>query len=379
MRSDFKIIHVVLGKANPKRMNGVNVVAHNLCENLREMGCDVELWGITKTENKQTTNRSYKLKLFKANKTRFLLDDKLVTAIKKESESKVLFHFHGGFIVEFYSLSRILTKYGLPYIVTPHGAYNKLAVRRNHLTKSIYFRLFESNLVKNAASIHMLGQSELTGLSLLTDEFLHFFLPNGSADIKKTRDQPVNAKLKIGYCGRIKIDEKGLDLMVEAMTIVNHKVLKAELMIIGDGPDMFALQKKVAQIKASEFVTFYGAKFGSDKYRILGQSDVFIHTSRNEGMPMSVLEAAALGIPLIVSEETNMGKQVLDYNSGIVLKDNVPEEIARAIHKMVEGHSLANLDKIGQNAIDMMSNEFEWTVIAERLHDEYIELFGVTV
>jgi hypothetical protein len=46
---------------------------------------------------------------------------------------------------------------------------------------------------------------------------------------------------------------------------------------------------------------------------------------------------------------------------------------------MVEGHSLAKLDKMGQNAIEMMRNEFEWTVIAERLHDEYIELFGVTV
>jgi hypothetical protein len=44
-----KIIHLVLGKANPDRMNGVNKVAHNQAIALFELGCDVEIWGITKT------------------------------------------------------------------------------------------------------------------------------------------------------------------------------------------------------------------------------------------------------------------------------------------------------------------------------------------
>ena len=64
----MKIIHVVLGKANPNRMNGVNKVAHSLATTQKLLGHDVTIFGLTNTPEIDKINRSYKLSLYKRNK-----------------------------------------------------------------------------------------------------------------------------------------------------------------------------------------------------------------------------------------------------------------------------------------------------------------------
>lgn len=375
MPTCLKIIHVVLGKANANRMNGVNVVAHNLCLNLKNIGVDVELWGITKTVKKETHSRPYDLKLFKANKLRFFPAPNLLKAIEDQSNTgtNLLFHLHGGWIVEFFMISLILKSRGIPFVITPHGAYNEIAFRRNLIVKSIYFKLFEATLVKNACSVHMLGKSELHGLSQLTNEFNYFFLPNGTPQVKKNRIKCVNKMLKIGYCGRINIDEKGLDLLIDGIELVNKESSRVGLYIIGDGPDMSLLTSRVSQMTNGKMVTIFGAKFASEKDAILDEIDVFVHTSRNEGMPMAVLEAASLGIPLLISKETNLGKQVKDYRCGFVLEKNGVQEIADAVHEIQRLHIDSSLEVMGKNAKQMICDEFNWSVIAKKLTKKYSE------
>ena len=62
----MKIIHIVLGRANPNRMNGVNRVAHNLATAQVNKGSDVSVWGITASANlpDDELERSYKTKWF---------------------------------------------------------------------------------------------------------------------------------------------------------------------------------------------------------------------------------------------------------------------------------------------------------------------------
>ena len=64
----MKIIHVVLGKANPNRMNGVNKVAHNLATIQKKLSIDVEIIGLTNTPELEKIERNYNIYFFERKK-----------------------------------------------------------------------------------------------------------------------------------------------------------------------------------------------------------------------------------------------------------------------------------------------------------------------
>ncbi|MBK7967157.1 MAG: hypothetical protein IPK10_19045 [Bacteroidetes bacterium] len=130
----MKVIHVVLGKANPNRMNGVNKVAHQLALSLYSFKVPVEIWGITRTPSNPVYARPFPTKLFRAQPIYRDLDPALILAISKESKGTI-FHIHGAFIHDFYKLSRLLKEFNFEYVYTPHGAFNKIALEKSKWLK----------------------------------------------------------------------------------------------------------------------------------------------------------------------------------------------------------------------------------------------------
>mgnify|MGYP001471173978 CR=1 FL=1 len=82
-----KIIHLILGRADPNSLNGVNVVVHNIATVQQKQGCDVEVWGITKNINLADHELIYPLYLFKPMSFRFSKNNKLIDKIL-ENEKK---------------------------------------------------------------------------------------------------------------------------------------------------------------------------------------------------------------------------------------------------------------------------------------------------
>jgi hypothetical protein len=81
--------------------------------------------------------------LFKASRFPFLIDSELKFAIKNKSTA--IFHLHGGWIPVFSSLAKYFKKNNIKFVLTPHGAYNEVAMKRSSFTKKIYFHLFEKS------------------------------------------------------------------------------------------------------------------------------------------------------------------------------------------------------------------------------------------
>ena len=179
----MKIIHLVLGKANPERMNGVNKVAYQLATTQTEMGHEVHLWGIANSMTKNYPDRNFSTTLFRQFKNKLKLDSNLVDAIKS-LDSDAIVHIHGSFIPEFYQVAKLLTRGDVPYVYTPHGALTEGAMVKNNFIKKLYFELFESALIKNAKAMQLLGIQELEYTkNLIKSEFAT------SADIpQQTKD-----------------------------------------------------------------------------------------------------------------------------------------------------------------------------------------------
>lgn len=365
------IIHIVLGKANPNRMNGVNKVVNSLAENQSLLGYKVSVWGITKNMIHNYPSRSYETRIFQ-DVGKFNLSVALKQAIKY-MDGNVIFHLHGGFIPQLYRVSKLLKKRRLAYVFTPHGAYNSVALKRSKLKKRLYIQLFEKALVKNAKAIHLIGESEIIGTTKVFNEVPHQLIPNGQnkATIMEENSTIGNPVPVFGFVGRLDKHTKGLDLLLNGFAKFIEKTGGAgHLWLIGDGPDRTELEAMARDLKIEGHMKFLGAKYGEEKNELISQMDYLCLTSRNEGLPGVVLEAAAFGTPAIVSKETNMGKYVNASKAGFVLEENKADDIAMALVKAEASTKSGKIMAQGTAAKKMIEEIFNWEKIA-RQHLEF--------
>jgi glycosyltransferase involved in cell wall biosynthesis len=368
------IIHLVLGKANPDRMNGVNKVVDNLAKEQTALGYRVSVWGITPDPKEKTTERIYDMNLFQAKRNKLILDKEIKKAIE-ECPGDTVFHIHGGFIPEFYHFTKLLHKHGLDYILTPHGNYAANALRKNGLIKSIYFNLFEKNILSTSKAIHCLGEGEKNDINKVHALSKKLLIPNGQRmeDIPKAIMAKEHGNPVFGYCGRITRDQKGLDLLIEGFKKYKDQKGAGELRLIGNGEYLNELSKYVKKNNLIESVFFLGVRYGDDKFNEIAAMDAFYHPSRNEGLPTAVLEAAATGVPCVVSAFTNMGETIEKSNAGIFLKENTPDEICASMFQIESWKKENKIKQIGQNAVNMIKIDFDWNTIAQKLINVYEE------
>ena len=365
---ELQVIHILLGKANPNRMNGVNKMVNSLAEHQAILGKDITIWGITKNPIHDYPQRTYKTKLFK-DKGKLSVSIELRIAIELLADENVIFHLHGGFIPQFYPIAKLLVKHQISYVFTPHGAFNTVALQRSQFKKMIYVKLIESYLVKHAKHVHLIGESEITGTQEIFGVVPYQLIPNGQDSIAESslpNSKNGNSIPVFGFIGRLDLHTKGLDTLLKGFAVMLHKANKtSELWLIGDGPDKAKLEKLAQNLHIAKHMKFLGAQYEAEKDELLNQLDFLCLVSRNEGLPGVVLEAASAGIPAIVSRETNLESYIIKNNAGFVTKDNTTEGVTAALMAAAECIEEKNNFQLGQNAIQMVKKYFNWSVIAK--------------
>ncbi|HHM21932.1 MAG TPA: glycosyltransferase [Bacteroidetes bacterium] len=365
----MKIIHVVLGKANPERMNGVNKVAYQLARTQHGLGHDASVWGIANSLEHNYPPRPFKTRLFLQSPRKYRLGADLPAALR-EVPAGTVFHLHGAFIPEFFLLSKQMRKRGLPYVYTPHGSLTKAAMQQSKWRKKIYFNLFEKPLIRHARAVQLLGDQEYSFLDRLVKIEHKVLIPNGMdlSELPKDLDHQPNPVPVFNFCGRLDAYHKGLDLMLEGFALFLKNGRQARLELIGDGKDRAALEQQAKDLGIEKSVVFYGAKYGDEKYRLMARGDVFLHTSRMEGFPMAVLEAAALNRPCLTSEPTNINRFIRQYEAGIPLNEHHnPSTICQGMEKAFYFFKNNQLTQLGNNAGKMVSQAFNWKNISRQL------------
>ena len=362
---DLKIVHIVLGKANPNKMNGVNKVVNELATYQTNLGYDVELWGVTHSLKHNYPERNYHTELF-LDKGKFRANQ-AIKAKLKTLKDRTVFHLHGGFIPQFFFIVRSILKAGFEYVFTPHGAYNALALERSKYKKRFFLSTFDYYIVKHAKAIHFIGQSEVDNGVKIFGEITKVLIPNGQPILSPDRFSQNGTDCPIfGFMGRLDIQTKGLDLLLEGFKqYLDKQNGKGVLWLIGDGPELPRLKEMAQNLGIKDAVCFKGSLFGKAKEEALDQLDIFCLTSRNEGLPGVVLEAANFGLPSIVSEATNMGRYIESFQSGWVLENNSADQIAKTMKIAFDEFNESSLEKYRQRAYKMLKSEFSWGKIAK--------------
>lgn len=372
----MELIHIVLGKANPERMNGVNKVVHELASRQAAAGYNVCIWGLARSATPDDMPRVYATRIFVRPRFPFALPQAMIAAMGAVGKSTV-FHLHGGFLPQMYSFARLLHRRNIPFVFTPHGSYNALALHKNGLAKYIYRLLFEQPLLRHAGSIHLLGQTEAEHLERWQSRDKIALIPYGfdAPDTPSAvRRQPEN-KFVIGFCGRADIYTKGLDALIGGFSLFHEEHPESELRIIGDGRDMPVLKRMVHQSAAAGAILLYGARYGAEKTELLNSFEVFAHPSRNEGLPASILEAAAAGIPCLVTRATNTGEAVSRFGAGVVIGHTDAQQIYEGLKSLYENiRKKHNGNCMSGQARQMIREAFNWNTLIKRYDHMYQSL-----
>jgi len=220
--------------------------------------------------------------------------------------------FHSIYEKEFISFSKVLLNLHIPYLVQMHGGLSYEHYKKNRLKKWIANSLVWNCFFKKASCILYLNQAEYDNCIVKTLNHQHAIIPNG-CNVPKTspNEEKVVDIVDVVFIGRIIITHKGLDVLISAIKKLKEKgVNNVRFSFYGNeiDPDVPIFKEMLDEVK--DYAVFYGSIWGAEKVERLQKSDIFILTSRYEGMPMGILEALSYGIPCLVTPGTNMSDGV---------------------------------------------------------------------
>jgi glycosyltransferase involved in cell wall biosynthesis len=188
------------------------------------------------------------------------------------------------------------------------------------------------------------------------------------ADIKNSPSLTVDLKGKFNllFPGGAKW-VKGGDLLIAALAKVKPEIPDFHLYIALDVLQGSLIRKMVNDLGLESNVTFSGFLLKEEYQKLLNSVDIFILPSRSEAFPVAILEAMALGKPVIASNTGGISEVIQDGRNG-VLVEPTPEQIASAVLYL---HRNTDIRKaISRNNLQDVAR-FDWNLIT----DQYINVY----
>jgi exopolysaccharide biosynthesis WecB/TagA/CpsF family protein len=137
---------------------------------------------------------------------------------------------------------------------------------------------------------------------------------------------PSNYLLAVGRL----TEEKGFDLLLAAYALALRQSPLPDLILVGTGPERDALNTQAAQLDIADRVHFTG--FLSNPYPLIKHAQFFVLSSRHEGLPTALIEALALGTPVLATDCDTGPRELLDNGRlGILVKANDAQALAEGI------------------------------------------------
>ena len=123
--------------------------------------------------------------------------------------------------------------------------------------------------------------------------------------------------------------EKDLSTLLRAVTRVIREVPEFRLLIVGDGPDRGALEELARERELTQHVEFLGER--SDVPELLATAGFFVSSSLTEGISLTLLEAAAVGLPIVATSVGGNPEIVLHGKTGRIVPPDNPGYLAQAM------------------------------------------------
>lgn len=276
--------------------------------------------------------------------------------------------FHEINVPEYIKIYPNLIRKNIPYIVVPHGENTDTALKKKWLKKKLAYLLLFNRFIRHAAGLQCLSQGEYDETHTSDKKFI---VPNGM-DLHERRERPAKHDgMRLLYIGRLDWTHKGLDILIEAVSKTDVPGIELDIF----GPDYAGRRAVVTGMiekhGCADKIHMHDPVFGEDKVAAYACCDLFIQTSRFEGLPLGLLEAMSYGVPVIATEGTNLTKEIEKYDAGFTARTDA-ESVKEAIE--IAFGEKDDWEQKGDNARTLVETEFSWKNIAKEAVEKYKEL-----
>lgn len=330
-------------------IGGVERYTYNLAKSLIEKKHDVVV--ITSNASKLKYENMEKIKIYRL-PTLFFLDGRLPILLPSKYLKKVLGNLKADYVIinsRFYTHSlcgiRFSEKNHIPYIIIEHGS-GHLTLNNCFIDKILHYY---DHKITNYVKKHCLN---FYGVSHACNKWLlHFGIEakgtvynainnNEIQEIIAKSNEDVRSKLGltstsiiITFSGRL-ISQKGVMKLIDAIELLKTEIGNICLVIVGNGKLFNKIKKK-----ENSYIKVLGQQKFEDIIVLLSQSDIFcLPTEYPEGLPTSVLEAAAAKCFIITSNFGGSSELLIDNKHGVITQSD-PEEISKSIYDVINNPS----------------------------------------
>ena len=159
--------------------------------------------------------------------------------------------------------------------------------------------------------------------------------PSDKFDVPAVCDQ---SKKWVSSMGRLE-NQKGFDMLLDAIEIAREHLKEWQVCIIGDGPLRGEIETKIRDLKLDELVVLTGRL--KQPHDLIRRSKIFVMASRFEGFPMAHAEALMCGVPVIATDCPSGPSEMIETGvNGMLVPTESPEEIASALLALIDDAAL---------------------------------------
>jgi len=198
------------------------------------------------------------------------------------------------------------------------------------------------------------------------------YLPNAiDLDLFRLKRHKVNRKVIFLFAGRIE-KEKGLDYLINAVNKLKKKEESFEVLLIGKGLDQKHFNELVTSLNLDSYIKFLGEKSKDEMIDYYFNSDVFISPSLHESFPITVLEAWAAKLPVIITDVGGVSTICKDKENAIIIAPRNQKNIIEAMTILIKNPELRK--KLGENGRKLIEKNYRWDKIAKEMESIYEEI-----
>jgi colanic acid/amylovoran biosynthesis glycosyltransferase len=175
---------------------------------------------------------------------------------------------------------------------------------------------------------------------------------------------------RILYVGRL-VAFKGQGVLLDALASLRDTGVDARLDLVGDGPSRAYLQQRAEALGLAEEVTFLGA-VGQDEIRAhYSAADVFCLPSFAEGVPVVLMEAMAMRVPVVTTRIMGISELIDDEVDGLLVRPGRVDQLTRALARLANDPELR--EELGRRGREKVLAEFDVRESGRRLGELFTD------
>lgn len=323
----MRVLHVIPSVS--ERSGGPAVAIVPMCRALQAEGIDVLLastsHGLTQTSTDDLSEyKGVPARLFPAQVgASFKYSRPLASWMNANVRDFDLVHIHAVFNHASVAAASACRKARVPYIVRPLGTLDPWSMRQKAGRKKIFWSLVGKRMLQGCAAVHYTAAGEKTAteesLGINHGRVIALGVEVNGAPLANTANEYFPALAGHKYVLLLsRLDpKKGAEILIDAFKALTDGPWR--LVIAGDGPREYVSSLK-QKVGGSESIIFTGWVEGEQKEALLRDAALFVLPSRQENFGLSVMEAMARGVPVLLSPHVNLAPEIEAANAGWIVE-----------------------------------------------------------